>query len=92
VDTLIAVHMLVGAYSEIYSVAVLVSGDADFVPVVNEVRRRGVMVVVAAMEDGSLSEDLRRAADRFVPIGPGLNGVTAWFPELTVDNRTWTAE
>jgi len=92
VDTLIAVHMLVGAYTDVYSVAVLVSGDADFVPVVNEVRRRGVMVVLAAMEDGSLSDDLRRAADRFVPIGPRDGGSSAWFPELKVDEKTWTAE
>src|SRR5947208_2203689 len=50
VDTLLAVDMLVGAFTGIYSIGILVSNDADFVPVVNEVRRRGVMVVVAANE------------------------------------------
>ena len=67
VDTLIAVDMVVGAFTKLFSVAVLLSGDSDFVPVVDEVRRCGVMVVVAADQE-SLAEDLRRAADRFVPI------------------------
>ena len=67
VDTLIAVDMLVGAFSELFDIAVLVSGDADFTPVVEEVRRRGVMVAVAAVSD-SLSDDLRRVADRFIEI------------------------
>jgi uncharacterized LabA/DUF88 family protein len=68
VDTLIAVDMLVGAFTQLFSVAILVAGEADFVPVVNEVKRRGVMIVVAAANDGSLSDDLRRAADRFYSI------------------------
>ena len=67
VDTLIAVDMLVGAFSGLFDIAVLLSGDADFTPVVEEVRRRGVMVAVAAVSD-SLSGDLRRVADRFIEI------------------------
>lgn len=67
VDTLMAVDMLVGAFSGLFDVAVLVSGDADFVPVVEEVKRRGVMVAVAAATR-SLSDELRRAADRFIEI------------------------
>ena len=67
VDTLIAVDMLVGAFSGLFDVAILVSGDADFTPVVEEVRRRGVMVAVAAVSD-SLSEDLQRVADRYIEI------------------------
>ncbi len=70
VDTLIAVDMLVGAFSGLFDIAVLVAGDADFTPVVEEVRRRGVMVVVAASEP-SLSDDLRRVADRYVEIVSG---------------------
>lgn len=69
VDTLIAVDMLVGAFTNLFSVAVLIAGDADFVPVINEVKRRGVMVVVAAAS-ASISDDLKRAADRFSPITP----------------------
>lgn len=67
VDTLIATHMVAGAYSGLFDVAILVAGDADFVPVLEEVKRRGVMAAVAAFKE-SLSEDLRRVADRFVEL------------------------
>ena len=36
VDSLIAVHILVGAFTRTYSIAVLIAGDADFVPIVRE--------------------------------------------------------
>ncbi|HJP95747.1 MAG TPA: NYN domain-containing protein [Candidatus Saccharimonadales bacterium] len=85
VDTLIAVDMLVGAFTKLFSVAVLVAGDADFVPVVNEVKRRGVMVAVAAAQD-SLSDDLKRAADRFFRIDLLSE---ADFPALQVEGRSW---
>lgn len=83
VDTLIAVDLLVGAFTNLFSVALLVTGDSDFVPVVDEARRRGVMVAVAA-EEKSLAEDLRRAADRFVLINP-----TDEFPPMKVNDRDW---
>ena len=86
VDTLLAVDMLVGAFSRLFQVAILVAGDADFVPVVNEVRRRGVMVTVAASER-SMSLDLRRSADRFIAVGPELEA--RWFPPLQVNGKTW---
>jgi len=70
VDVQIAVDMLVGAFAGIFDIAILVAGDADFVPVVEEVKRRGVMVAIAA-SSSSLSDDLRRAADRFIDIPVG---------------------
>jgi uncharacterized LabA/DUF88 family protein len=66
--------MLVGAFNGRYSVAILVSGDADYVPVVNEVRRAGPHVIVAAASDPSpsskfqYSPELRAAADRFLEL------------------------
>jgi len=87
VDTLIAVDMLVGAFTKLFSVAVLIAGDADFVPVINEVKRRGVMVVVGA-NASSIADDLKRAADRFFPIGPGLEPDK--FPPLTVTGRVFS--
>lgn len=69
VDTLLAVDMLVGAFTENYSVAVLVSGDADFVPVIKEVQRRGPTVIVAA-ERKTASTELIQAADRFTELQP----------------------
>ena len=78
VDTLIAVDMLVGAFSELFDIAVLVAGDGDFTPVVEEVRRRGVMVAVVAVSE-SLSDDLLRVADRFVEIN------SAWVTPMKVE-------
>jgi uncharacterized LabA/DUF88 family protein len=87
VDGLIAVDMLVGAFTSLFDVAVLVAADADFVPIVDAVRQRGVMVVVAAFE-ASLSGELRRAADRVWPIQPEKG--TAYFPPLeSNDGRVW---
>ena len=87
VDTLIAVDMLVGAFTGLFKVAVLIAGDADFVPVVREVQRRGSMVVVAAHEL-SLSGDLRRAADRVVMIESDKK--PDWVKPLKGDGgKTW---
>ena len=63
VDGLIAVDMMVGAFTNLFEVAILIAGDSDFVPVVDEVRRRGIMVVVAGVQE-SLAAELGRAADR----------------------------
>ena len=78
--------MLEGAFSKLFDVAILVAGDSDFVPIVNAVRRRGVMVVVAAA-DWSLSAELRRSADRHWFIDPSVG---AGFPYLSrPDNQVW---
>lgn len=84
VDTLIAADMLVGAFTKIYTVALLVAGDADFVPIVYEVRRCGGQVVVIA-EEKSLSGDLKEAADRVVLLGqvqPKLGIVPLQFQQI----------
>lgn len=89
VDGLIAVDMLEGAFSGLFQVAILVAGDSDFVPIVEAVRRRGVMTVVAA-EEGSLADELRREADRVWPLD--VSGErTADFPSLRrkQDNYLW---
>ena len=78
VDTLIAVDMLVGAFSGLFDVAVLVAGDADFIPVVEEVRRRGAMVAVAGVST-SVSGDLRRVADRYIELD------SQWVTPMTVE-------
>jgi uncharacterized LabA/DUF88 family protein len=90
VDTLLAVEMLSGAFTKRYELALLVAGDADFVPVVNEVRRAGPHVVVAASSDESgqarfeCSKELRGAADRFVklPGHPSHPDFRAYFEAL----------
>ena len=79
VDTLIAIDMLTNAFQKNYENAVLIAGDADFVPVVHEVRRFGVRVFLAA-EASSVSSDLRNAADRFSLLTPAVGNST--FPFL----------
>lgn len=70
VDIQLAVDMLVGSFNKLFDVAVLISGDEDFVPLVHEVQRRGVSVVVAAASR-TISAELRRIADRYVDLsGP----------------------
>lgn len=67
IDTLVAVDMLVGAFTKLFLICLLVAGDADYLPVVDEVRRCGVMVVLAG-GPASDSRDLKAAADRFIAI------------------------
>ncbi len=67
VDILLAVDMLVGAFNKLFDVAVLISGDEDFVPLVVEVKRRGVSVVVAAASR-TTSAELKRVADRYIDL------------------------
>lgn len=85
VDTLIAVDMLVGAFTGLFSVAVLIAGDADFVPVIHEVKRCGVTTIVAATNK-SVSRELKRAADRFCMIDEKLPEI---YHPLKVDGKVW---
>jgi NYN domain len=67
VDVLLAVDMLSASSRQLFDVAVLISGDADFVPLIREVRRLGITVVVAGVKS-TTARDLQIAADRFVPL------------------------
>jgi uncharacterized LabA/DUF88 family protein len=64
VDIKLSVDMLANAYMGNYDVAILVSGDADFVPAVREVQRLGKFVYLYFIDRG-LSPELKRAADGF---------------------------
>ncbi len=67
VDISIATDMLSGAYKHTYDTAVLVAGDGDYVPLLDEVRRQGRRVVVMFYgEANGLSPALRLAADAYV--------------------------
>jgi uncharacterized LabA/DUF88 family protein len=67
VDVLLAVDLVVGAFTRIFDVAILVAGDADFLPAVQEARRRGISVVLAAFPK-TMSADLRAEVDRFADL------------------------
>jgi uncharacterized LabA/DUF88 family protein len=67
VDIALTTDLLGNAYRDNYDAAVLVAGDGDYVPLVEEVKRLGKVVhVVFFGETGhGLSPELRLASDRF---------------------------
>ena len=83
VDIALTKDMLVNAFFNNYDVAVLVSGDGDYVPVVEELKRMGKIVIVAFYPEHGLNPVLRRAADRFQAIelgGDRVFGNVNWHP------------
>jgi uncharacterized LabA/DUF88 family protein len=81
VDISLATDMLSHAAHGHYDAAVLIAGDGDYVPLVNEVKRCGRLVIVAFLEsvDG-LSEELKFAADTFIALDALLE--QAWAGKL----------
>ncbi len=67
VDIKLTTDMLAHAFRGNYDVAVLITGDGDFVPVVEEVKRLGKNVIVASFNNG-LNPGLQLAADAFVSL------------------------
>lgn len=63
VDIALAKDFLCNAFFGNYDVAVLIAGDGDYVPMVNEVKRMGKVVYVAFLYDHGLSPALRLASD-----------------------------
>ena len=78
VDLALATDVLTLAGEGRYEVAVLFAGDADYVPVVEAVKRLGRHVVLGffAGKGHGLSDDLRISADEFVDLTPYL--IKAW--------------
>ena len=58
IDTLIATTMLQDAWMKKYEVAILVSGDKDFIPAVDFLRSVGIRTILAQIKN--LGADLRR--------------------------------
>jgi hypothetical protein len=86
VDITIAKDMLLHCYQDNYDVAILVSADADFVPVIEAVKRMGKRVCVASFRDAlGNSGDLRRAASHYEDItGPFKS---SWIQAVASANR-----
>lgn len=72
VDITMTKDMLTHAFSDHYDVAVLAAGDADYEPVVAEVRRLGKAVFLTAFKSG-LSEKLRLACDAYYELDSDIN-------------------
>jgi uncharacterized LabA/DUF88 family protein len=71
VDIALAKDFLSNAYNDNYDVAVLVAGDGDYIPLVEEVKRLGKVVYVAFFCDKGfgLNEDLELSSDRSFEFG-----------------------
>ena len=67
-DLTIARDILSHGFRNNYDVMVLVAGDGDYVPLLEEVKRLGKISVVAFFEAEGLNPELRLAADYFVEI------------------------
>jgi len=63
VDIALTTDLLSGAYNNNFDRAVLVAGDGDYVPLINEVKRLGKVVHVLFFENEGLSDDLCLASD-----------------------------
>ena len=70
VDIALTKDMLTHAFLGHYEVAVLISGDGDYVPLVEQVKRFGKPVFVLFFEDEGLSPKLKLASDWFRDITP----------------------
>jgi uncharacterized LabA/DUF88 family protein len=68
VDLAVAREMLMHGFNKNYNTAVLVAGDEDYLGLVHDLKRLGVLVVVAFYECPSLSPKLRLAADAFIAL------------------------
>jgi hypothetical protein len=71
VDVALAADVITLGATDQYQVAVIVAGDADYVPVLESVKRLGLHVLVAFFA-GSTSPQLRIAADEYVDLTESL--------------------
>ncbi len=75
VDIALTKDMLSHAFRGNYEIAVLVAGDGDYLPLIEEVKRLGKLVYVwfFAVEGGGLNPSIKMAADYFADIGSLLD-------------------
>jgi uncharacterized LabA/DUF88 family protein len=71
VDIALTKDMLIHAFHGHYDTAVLVAGDGDYVPLVEEVKRFGRRVVLHFFQEG-LNNELRLACDAFFDLTSGF--------------------
>lgn len=62
-DIYLAHDLLMGAFDDLYDVAIIVSGDADFIPIINTLRKRFKKKVGNCYFRRTSSFKLRKACD-----------------------------
>ncbi len=80
VDVMLATDLVVGAFRDLYDMAIVVSGDGDFFPAMQVAKDQGKHVEVAAF-DSNLSPEARRVADT------SLIFTKSYFTGLWTDRR-----
>ena len=73
-DVCLANDMLVGAYENLYDTAILVSGDEDFVPIINTLKRLKKKTENAFFMSTS-SKKLRKLCDKSINLITILNKI-----------------
>ena len=73
-DIYLANDMIVGAYENLYDTAILVSGDEDFIPVINTLRRLNKKTENAFFMKTS-SKKLRKLCDNAISLNNILNKI-----------------
>ena len=68
VDITMATEMLSNAHQGNFDAAILIAGDEDYVPLVEEIQHMGKIVIVGFFANQGLSQHLRRQADCFAPL------------------------
>ena len=64
VDVALACELVAHAFKDNYDVAILVSGDRDFIPAIQQIQSAGKKVEVAAFAN-SVGSEMRKAGDNF---------------------------
>jgi uncharacterized LabA/DUF88 family protein len=72
VDILLATDMITHGYKNNYDVAILVAGDNDFVGAIQAVKDNGKNLEVALFGKEQTSMQLRKVADKVIPINARL--------------------
>ena len=67
IDVALVTDLLILAYGKTMDIAVIVSGDQDFVDAIKEVQRQGIIVEVASFPNG-FSDPIKRTADKIIPL------------------------
>ena len=70
-DVNVAVQMLSKGFQNAYGIAILVSGDTDYIPVVESLHNLGKIVVLATLPHQKI-EKYKTIIDRHIPIYPNI--------------------
>ncbi|MBU2562144.1 MAG: NYN domain-containing protein [Nanoarchaeota archaeon] len=71
-DVYLATDLIKGSYENLYDIAIIVSGDADFIPAINLARKNGKKVINAFFPKSS-SYQLRNCCDGSINLRKALN-------------------